>query len=92
MRVRYIPAVITLIAGTITSIISIIWQYHIIDSLILLLAVLIIFYIIGNIARNIIVYAMGMVTEEDSDREEEIEEESNEQEPNEEQAESIQEQ
>lgn len=64
MRVRYIPAVITLIAGTITSIISILYQNNIMKSLILLLAMLIIFYIIGIIARNIIVFAMNLPSKE----------------------------
>lgn len=64
MRLRYIPAVITLSAGTITCIISIVKQDEILSSLKILLIVLIIFYIIGCIARNIIAYAIQLSNKE----------------------------
>ena len=54
MRDRYIPALITLIAGAITCIIDIYKKSGIIPSLIRLLVVLIIFYILGLIARLVI--------------------------------------
>lgn len=64
MRLRYIPAAITLLAGTITCLISIIRQNEILSSLKILLTVLIIFYIIGLIARNILTYTVQMSTQE----------------------------
>ncbi len=76
MKLRYIPAVITLIAGTITSIISIIYQNNVIHSLILLLVVLIVFYIIGNIAKRIIAYAMMLPKIDKSSDEDEVIDES----------------
>lgn len=54
MKTVYIPATITLTAGLITCIICIVNQYDIIYSLELLLATIIIFYIIGTIAKSII--------------------------------------
>lgn len=55
MQTRYIPAVSMLIAGAVTSIISIIMGFDTLHSLKVLLIVLIVFYIIGLIAKNIIV-------------------------------------
>ena len=54
MRLRYLPAFITLTAGTITCIISIVRHADTLKSLKTLLLVLILFYIIGLTARNII--------------------------------------
>lgn len=53
MRDRYIPALITLLAGAITCIIDIYRKAELLPSLKRLLLVLIIFYIIGLIARAI---------------------------------------
>lgn len=58
MKLKYVPAFITLIAGAITCIISIMKQNDVLESLKILLLVLIIFYIIGVIARNIIAYTI----------------------------------
>jgi flagellar biosynthesis/type III secretory pathway M-ring protein FliF/YscJ len=54
MRDRYIPAFITLLAGAITCIVDIYRKANLLSSLKRLLLVLIIFYIIGLIARAII--------------------------------------
>lgn len=54
MRDRYIPALITLLAGAITCIIDIYRKAELLPSLKRLLVVLIIFYIIGLISRAII--------------------------------------
>lgn len=71
MRLRYIPSIITLSAGTITCIISIVKKDEILSSLKVLLIVLIIFYIIGCIARNLIAFAIQLNTNErPSDNEE----------------------
>lgn len=54
MRTRYIPSIIMLLAGTITCAFCIINSYSVELTLELLLGVLILFYIIGLIARNLI--------------------------------------
>lgn len=51
MRTRYIPAGIMLIAGAVTCIISIMQRQDIVKSLITLLIVLLLFYVIGLIAK-----------------------------------------
>lgn len=51
MRTRYIPAGIMLIAGAVTCIISIVQRQDIVKSLTTLLIVLILFYVIGLIAK-----------------------------------------
>lgn len=51
MRTRYIPAGVMLLAGAVTCIISIVQNMDIVKSLITLLAVLILFYIIGLFAK-----------------------------------------
>lgn len=55
MKPRYIPAFITLTAGTVTCLISIVKKFEVLYSLKVLLLILVIFYIIGCIARSIIV-------------------------------------
>lgn len=54
MKTRYIPAVTMLSAGAVVSITSIIKQWDVLYSLKLLLGVLIVFYIIGLIAKAMI--------------------------------------
>lgn len=51
MRTRYIPAGVMLMGGAVSCIISIVQKQDIIKSLITLLVVLILFYIIGYIAK-----------------------------------------
>lgn len=51
MRTRYIPAGVMLVAGTVTCVVSIVQKQDIIKSLITLLVVLILFYVIGLIAK-----------------------------------------
>jgi len=58
MRERYIPALIMLIAGAITCILDIYRKADLLPSLKRLLLVLIIFYIIGLIAKEIIMYTL----------------------------------
>lgn len=60
MRVRYIPAAVTLTAGAITCITSIIKGDEVIESLIRILVVLLVFYIIGIIAREAVRYALNL--------------------------------
>ena len=54
MKTEYIPKVITLLAGAVVCIISIVRHMDTTYSLEILLAALIIFYIIGCITRRII--------------------------------------
>jgi hypothetical protein len=54
MQVRYIPAFIVLIAAAITSIINIVNNVNLLIGLKRLLIVIIIFYIMGLIARTVI--------------------------------------
>lgn len=54
MKTEYIPKVITLLAGAVVCIVSIVRHMDTTYSLEILLAALIIFYIIGCIARRII--------------------------------------
>ena len=85
MKTEYIPKIITLLAGAIVCIISIVKQMDTTYSLAVLLAVLIIFYIVGCIARRIIENVMisnrfmkeqseNSQEEEDSENQEESEE------------------
>lgn len=72
MRDRYIPALITLIAGAITCIIDIYRKADLLPSLKRLLLVILIFYIIGLIARAIIRKVLEpkpISPEEDTDNE-----------------------
>lgn len=59
MREKYIPALITLIAGAVVSILDIYHKVELVTSLKRLLLVLIVFYIIGLTAKAIIVKAMA---------------------------------
>ncbi|WP_167956852.1 hypothetical protein [Anaerosporobacter faecicola] len=54
MRTRYIPSIIMLLAGTITCAFCLIKSYSVTLTLEILLGVLVIFYVIGLIARNLI--------------------------------------
>lgn len=55
MRERYIPAIVMLIAGAITSILNIVNKVDPIPGLERLLVILILFYIVGLIIKAIIV-------------------------------------
>ncbi len=84
MKGRYIPASITLVAGLVTSIVCLVKGIGIIRSLITLLLVLIIFYIVGRIAKFIIVRTLEepieipQVTDEKDEKAEEQQESSEE--------------
>lgn len=84
MKGRYIPAIITLVAGLVTSIVCLVRGIGIMRSLITLLLVLIIFYIVGKIAKFIIVKALEepieipQVTDEKDEKAEEKQESSEE--------------
>lgn len=75
MQGRYIPAIITLIAGLITSIICVIKDMTIIKSLSVLLVVLIIFYVIGLIAKTIVIKTLNKVATEPQEDSDEVKDE-----------------
>ena len=79
LKERYIPAFIMLIAGAITSIINIINKVEVITGLKRLLLVIIIFYILGLIAKAIIKKAFTI-----NPKKEEMEEIQEEEKPSEE--------
>lgn len=54
MQRKYIPTVVMLSAGAVTCIVSIVNKLDVLFSLEILLGVLIVFYVIGIIAKNII--------------------------------------
>lgn len=72
MKVNYIPAVVTLLAGAVTCIYTIIKDWDTLRALATLLAVLVIFYIIGQLAKKVIVMVMdsNRVTKQSSSTEE----------------------
>lgn len=67
-KVNAIPAVVMLTAGMITCLISIKKRYAALDTLVILLAVLVLFYILGIIARSIIFNIVKKVEEEEAER------------------------
>lgn len=67
MSIKHIPAIVMLVAGAIISVISLIMRFEILYSLKLLLIVLILFYIIGIIAKKIIDKAITKQPEVDAD-------------------------
>lgn len=67
-KVNAIPAVVMLTAGVITCLISIKKRYAALDTLLILLAVLVLFYILGMIARSIIFNIVKKVEEEEAER------------------------
>lgn len=79
MWTHYLPALIMLIAGAITSIIDIINKVELVTSLKRLLVVLIIFYILGLITRAIVVKTLveRKKTEEEDYEETELDESNN---------------
>lgn len=66
MNLRYIPALIMLIAGAITSILNIYNKVELLASLRSLLFVLVIFYIIGLIVKAVIKKAMTLKPDSES--------------------------
>ena len=54
MRMKFIPIIIMLLAGFTACIITYLYQYDILDSLIIILIILITFYIIGFIIAKIV--------------------------------------
>ncbi len=77
MKERYIPAIIMLVAGLVTSIVCLVKGIGIIRSLIIILVVLIIFYLVGRIAKFVITKTLQeqfVILEENEERVAEAEE------------------
>lgn len=72
MRSRYIPAFVMLLAALVTIIISFVLKFDKSYTIKLLFVVLIIFYVIGTIAKKIIVRALTPKMENDEQNSEEI--------------------
>ena len=74
MKVNYIPAVVTLLAGAITCIVAILKNQDTLQALITLLIVLIVFYILGQLAKKVIVMVMdsNRVTKQSGTEEEDM--------------------
>ncbi len=81
MKYRYLPATVMLSAGAITIFICLYNRYETLYSLKMLLAVLIIFLIIGSLSRKALIKIMDMGKEEGnsvSDAKKNVEEENSE--------------
>lgn len=76
MRVRYIPALIMLVAGAITSILNIVNKVEPVSGLKRLLLILIIFFIFGLIVRAIILKITVKKAKDEEMDVEEIQEQS----------------
>ena len=75
MRERYIPALVMLLAGAITSVLNIVNKLRVEDGLKRLLLVLVIFYFVGLIIKAIIVRTVINAPKKgDEIQEEEVEE------------------
>ena len=67
-KIRAIPAIVTLTAGVITCLVSIFRRYPVQESLVRLLAVLVIFYLLGSIAGGVVIRIVKKVKEEEEER------------------------
>ena len=54
MKYRYIPAAVMLLAGLVCCILSVVQRWPVMTSLIALVIVLLVFYIVGQIAAQIV--------------------------------------
>lgn len=75
MKEKMIPLVTMLTAGTVTCLVCILNKYETLYSLQLLLTVLIVFYIIGRIAKKLLDRVMAQPIAEEEEAEEGEEEE-----------------
>lgn len=88
MNRKYIPLFLMLVAGAVTTIITFIRQYSVIDKLVSLLVVLLIFLFLGNVLRYTLDYfdkenekkalEEGEVIEKEGESEEEAKEKADE--------------
>lgn len=76
-RTKYIPSIISLAAGLIASIAAIVNKYSSLETMIVVLVALIVFYIIGSIIRYV-ANKMLIIPESDESESEETESEEEE--------------
>lgn len=92
-RTKYIPSIISLTGGLIACIVTMINPYKTHEIFLFVLAALIVFYIVGTIARKIInkaIYVTKIDDDSDSEEGEESEEDSeNSEKKDEEESESL---
>ena len=74
-KFRNVPALITLLAGFITSVIMIVHRYSLVNFMWILIAVLVGFYICGVLIR----FALNKVVQNKEDKENTVQEEEQEQ-------------
>ena len=74
-KVRNVPALITLLAGFITSVIMIVHRYSLVNFMWILIAVMVGFYICGVLIR----FALNKVVQNKEDKENTVQEEEQEQ-------------
>ena len=74
-KFRNVPALITLLAGFITSVIMIVHRYSLVNFLWILIAVMVGFYICGVLIR----FALNKVVQNKEDKENTVQEEEQEQ-------------
>ena len=70
-RTRYIPSIISLAAGFVACLVTMINTYDTLEILIIVLSTLIVFYIVGTIARSIINKALFVTKIDDDESEDE---------------------
>lgn len=74
-KFRNVPALITLLAGFITSVIMIVHRYSLVNFMWILIAVMVCFYICGVLIR----FALNKVVQNKEDKENTVQEEEQEQ-------------
>lgn len=74
-KFRNVPALITLLAGFITSVIMIVHRYSLVNFMWILIAVMVGFYICGVLIR----FALNKVVQNEEDKENTVQEEEQEQ-------------
>lgn len=72
MKARWIPALVTLSAGFVTSIVLIVNRYSNTEAMAILLAVMVVFYVIGLIIKGVAMKFLIVVEEEEEKEDVEI--------------------
>lgn len=81
MKERYIPALVMLIAGTITSILNVVNKVEVLEGLKRLLAVLLLFYFTGLIVKAVIIKTIINAPKKGDEIQEEAIEDTEEEQP-----------
>ncbi len=92
MKTKDVPAIVMLLAGGIYCVIGILYRIPLMDFMVQLLIVLLIFWMLGGIAKSVLDHFMGEIEEKTEEEEEDEEtEESDEKETDETDSEESQE-